>query len=104
MAAPRGGIYNRRATREEDESDNESVADEYETGRVYEVFEKYVKPMFSKDKKWFWWNVGFFSTAVLFTKTHCGYQMDWMLEFLTKESPLDKAMQQQVPGQGQPRM
>ena len=71
---------------------------------MYEVFDKYVKPLFGKDKKWFWWNIGFFAGATLITKTHGLHQLDVILEYLTKESPLDKAMQQQIPGQVPPRI
>ena len=70
-----------------------------EPGRVSELFEKYIKPMFGKDKKWFWWNIGFFGVSCIMTKTHGLYQLDWISEYLTKESPLDKAMQTQIPGQ-----
>ena len=75
------------------------VPKEDEPGRIYELFENYVKPMFAKERKWFWWNIGFFGAACLVTKTHGFHQLDWMTEYLTKESPLDKAMQTQIPGQ-----
>ena len=53
--------------------------------------------MFARDKKWFWWNIGFFATATLVSKTHLFGQLDWMNEYLTRETPLDKAMQKQLP-------
>jgi len=84
---------------DEDSDDDEAE----ESGRMYEYFDKFVKPLFGKDKKWFWWNLGFFGVACVMTKTHGLYQLDWMTEYLTKESPLDKAMQTQIPGQGGPQ-
>ena len=86
--APGNGINN---------DDNDDDNDDDETGKISELFNAYLRPLFKKDKKWLWWNIGFFVTSVGITHTNGFGFLDWMIPNLTYESPIDKALQTQLP-------
>ena len=73
------------------------VKQDDEPGKLRVLFNEKVKPLFRSDKKWFWWNIGFFGVSTTVVATHGLGNLDWILEYLTKESPIDKALQKLPP-------
>ena len=61
------GILNRNAQQNDD---NDDIDDDDEQSKLQLFFNKKIRPFFRSDKKWFWWNVGFFVTAVGITKSN----------------------------------